>query len=152
MSHKLIGLLCVPRPALSIVHVGHNAIGFVTILFSVNCESALVNGTRQCDSMERYNYLMHLSNTDSPLLYEHQIISVRGVTELIVIDDDATVVIHERARFALILGIAILFLVLSFSALFGVKKYRERRAYLVQFGLEDGDVNDMYGNVQNHVE
>lgn len=72
------------------------------------------------------------------------------MTELIIIDDDTSVVIHERARFALILTIAILFLVLSFSALYGVKKYRERRAYLVQFGLEDGDVNDMYGNAQSH--
>lgn len=72
----LMELLCVPRHGLSIVHVGHNAIGFLTILLSVNCETALVNDTRQCDSMERYNYLMHLSDTDSPLLYEYQIISV----------------------------------------------------------------------------
>lgn len=64
----LYELFCVPISALNVAYVNHTDHGNQALYFIIDCEGAVVDDERMCDSTERYNYIVQLQQNKSSLL------------------------------------------------------------------------------------
>lgn len=138
----LATLLCVPRAGLMLTHVSHDASNNQLVYLSVLCEDLNKGGASVCSTLERHNYVVSLGKRHSPLLSENGIKSVEGSTSMFAFDDDPSS--RKGGSKGLIVFLSIMLCSVTLALIVVVIKYRSKREYFVQFGMDDGDLDDMY--------
>lgn len=134
-------LLCLPVTATSISRQGHSATGHVVLWLSIQCDPAGSTTRTPCNAQERKNYAVHLMESQSPLLQQlhWESAQLSSQDDIFGVEDDSLLagVMHDnRTRHAFFVGCATL-IVVAAMVVYGVLKYREKRHYFVQFGMDD---------------
>ncbi|CCW62457.1 unnamed protein product [Phytomonas sp. EM1] len=143
-ANMIVNLFCVPRSAFTIIRMTHEIDGQQVVYVVFACSGVLLkDGRPACDTIERSNYAVTLSKVNSTLLQVNDIDEISGSTSIASAGDDPDVSPRVRSFFPTLI-ICITALACSGMLVFAVLKYRERRQYFVQFGMDDDGIDDMY--------
>ncbi|CCW72111.1 unnamed protein product [Phytomonas sp. Hart1] len=144
LTKMIANLFCVPRSAFTIIRMTHNEAGQQVVYVVFSCSGVtLYDGRPACDSVERSNYAVMLSTINSSFLHDNDIDQIVGSTSIAISGDDPDVLSHNR-RFWSTLLICVTAIACTGMFVYAVLKYRERRQYFVQFGMDDDKIDDMY--------
>nr|AGN32901.1 golgi/lysosome glycoprotein [Trypanosoma rangeli] len=133
---------CIPRAALAVTHVTHDADGRQVMYLSILCED--LGEEAFCDTVERQNYILSLGQEKLAPLVGLGIASVEGSRHLFAFGDDVVVLKKYGGHLLALLITCVTVVVVMAMAVYGVLKYRESRQYFIQFGADDAEVEDMY--------
>lgn len=129
---------CVPRNALIMARRTTKS-GRSVLTFAFHCEGVTdAKGRPACDNVERYNFAVGASKSARA---KHGIHALYASTSMAAWDDDGT-----KSGTGTAATVAGCFTLLALAGLgaFTVLRYREKRQYMVQFGMDDADLDDMY--------
>lgn len=146
LTDTVVSLFCVPRSAFSITRLTHNKQREQVVYLAFMCDNVTSReGALVCDNTERANYAVSLGDSKtSELLKQYQIQSITGSTSMATSDDDPSLIPRQGSSTVGTLLVCLTVLGVVWMVAYSVAKCREKRQYMVQFGMDDADIDDMY--------